>query len=376
VVRESLARAGKGGTPPPRPRRGARGDRGRPLPLPGAASDRPRAAWKTRVLGAVQVTIATTLIRPRLLVRGFVRKSYGTAPVGPVPVAVDAAGTRPSPPASTRDAGRQPSLAGSALEPSGSGRVVNVVAHPDDDLIFMSPDLLVDLRAAEAVRTVFLTSGDGGRGHLYAVAREEGVRRAYAAACGVANLWDVCERSSAGVPVTVSVLRGDRRVSLAFVRLPDGSPEGGGTGRGRRQSLQKLLEGDLQHLQQMRTSTPVTLHQLIDVLVDLLTELRPTATRALDYAGAFGNGDHSDHVASARMARAAHERLPGGGWLTGYLGYTTSALPVNVPSTWVRPKTASIETYSRCDPAFRLGFDPRWVSRQYVSARERRPPGP
>src|SRR5436305_635090 len=82
---------------------------------------------------------------------------------------------------------------------------------------------------------------DGVLGRLYAKSREEGLRRAYAAACGVANLWDVRESSVAGVTVIVNILRRDERVSLVLLRLPDGSPDGTGTARGKGQSLQRLL---------------------------------------------------------------------------------------------------------------------------------------
>jgi LmbE family N-acetylglucosaminyl deacetylase len=251
--------------------------------------------------------------------------------------------------------------------------VLNVVAHPDDDLIFLSPDLLSALRSAEAMRTVFLTSGDSGRGRLYAAAREEGVRRAYAALCGAPNLWNLAEQSCAGLTVRVHTLRGHPRVSIAFVRLPDGSPDGLGTRRGRGQSLQRLLEGEIPFLEQVGSTGRVRLQQLVEALAHLLEAFRPTETRVLDHEGPFGNGDHSDHLASARVVRLAHAQAPADGWLTAYQGYPVSALPANVPADLLADKMASIRRYARCDPAFRDGYDPAWVARQHVRARERRP---
>jgi hypothetical protein len=152
--------------------------------------------------------------------------------------------------------------------------------------------------------------------------------------------------------------------------LPDGSPRGGGTRRGRQQSLQKLLEGDIRYLERMETAEQLTLDEVIDLVGHLLREFRPTETRTLDYSGAFAGGDHSDHVASARIVRFAQERLAGGAGLAGYLGYTTAVLPANVAETWLARKIASIRTYARCDAVFGLGYDPRWAARQYVSPRE------
>lgn len=53
------------------------------------------------------------------------------------------------------------------------GAVFNVVAHQDDDLLFLSPDLLHDVQANRCVRTVFVTAGDAGRDATYWGGREE-----------------------------------------------------------------------------------------------------------------------------------------------------------------------------------------------------------
>src|SRR5205085_11614279 len=45
-----------------------------------------------------------------------------------------------------------------------SGATMNIVAHQDDDLLFLSPDLLHDVQSARCVRTVFVTAGDADNG--------------------------------------------------------------------------------------------------------------------------------------------------------------------------------------------------------------------
>ena len=39
---------------------------------------------------------------------------------------------------------------------------MQIVAHPDDDLLFQSPDLLHDVVGGKCVRTVFVTAGERG----------------------------------------------------------------------------------------------------------------------------------------------------------------------------------------------------------------------
>lgn len=59
------------------------------------------------------------------------------------------------------------------------GSTLNVVAHEDDDLLFLSPDLLHNIQAGRCVRTVFVTAGDSGAGAGYWQGREAGSKAAY-----------------------------------------------------------------------------------------------------------------------------------------------------------------------------------------------------
>ncbi|WP_084579434.1 PIG-L family deacetylase [Kutzneria sp. 744] len=145
---------------------------------------------------------------------------------------------------------------------------VNVVAHEDDDILFMNPDVAGGIRAGVPTATVFLTAGenafagdpandpddpycpkppnDGGN-HLgdlsrerYAQCRQQGVRAAYAQMAGVADVWD-----GALVDVTggdfgeLYTLRAKPSVKLVFLDLPeDGDAQIGG-------SLYHLYFGDV-----------------------------------------------------------------------------------------------------------------------------------
>jgi LmbE family N-acetylglucosaminyl deacetylase len=66
---------------------------------------------------------------------------------------------------------------GSRSGDHAGGGVLNVVAHPDDDLLFLSPALLVSLSSGAPVHTVFLTAGDDGRAEMYWHQRERGSAR-------------------------------------------------------------------------------------------------------------------------------------------------------------------------------------------------------
>lgn len=65
----------------------------------------------------------------------------------------------------------------------------DVVAHPDDDLLFQSPDIVTDVKGGNCITTVFLTSGDSGVGSTYARSRESGNEAAYASMLGVRDSY-------------------------------------------------------------------------------------------------------------------------------------------------------------------------------------------
>src|SRR5262245_44884941 len=51
------------------------------------------------------------------------------------------------------------------LTPSGTGlRDLYVMAHADDSLLFMNPDMQHSIAAGNAVETICTTAGDAGRG--------------------------------------------------------------------------------------------------------------------------------------------------------------------------------------------------------------------
>ena len=53
-----------------------------------------------------------------------------------------------------------------------------IVAHPDDSLLFQSPDLLQNVQSSFNVMTVHLTAGDNVQGEAYWSSRESGIEAA------------------------------------------------------------------------------------------------------------------------------------------------------------------------------------------------------
>src|SRR6266545_5005977 len=102
---------------------------------------------------------------------------------------------------------------GGALDGGGdsgrcASREVRIVAHQDDELLFMNPDLLESLRAGHCVRTVYLTAGDAGKGMAYAMTRDLGMRAVYAEMAVAADVWTETQAAFANKSVLISTLQG------------------------------------------------------------------------------------------------------------------------------------------------------------------------
>src|SRR6185437_16971348 len=78
--------------------------------------------------------------------------------------------------------------AGTALAAaSAPGGLLNIVAHEDDDLLFLSPSLLHAIQGGGPIRTIFVTAGDAGSSSTYWNGRQNGIQAAYAQMAGVTN---------------------------------------------------------------------------------------------------------------------------------------------------------------------------------------------
>ncbi|UJB41717.1 PIG-L family deacetylase [Streptomyces sp. A1-5] len=265
---------------------------------------------------------------------------------------------------------------------SGS-RVMQILAHPDDDLYFMNPEVQQTIGANDQLVSVYLNCGETGGVNkvpgrpkpepnlaAYAGARRQGLRQAYALmATGDPHAgWGMQALALPdGTLIEVNTLAGHTGVQLIFL----GVHQHFAVGRGRKRGLPDLWADPAMVTSTLvstgspvRRSQKITRSGLIDVLVQLLDRYRPTLVRTLDpdpdmqvHDGAHrrhhdqaGYSDHPDHTAAALFTYAALARYkgPGEGRLhavMAYRGYYNERWPDNLPAQLVRDKAVALNAY-------------------------------
>ncbi|MEV7638275.1 PIG-L family deacetylase [Pseudarthrobacter enclensis] len=226
---------------------------------------------------------------------------------------------------------------------------MNIVAHQDDDLLFQSPKLISHIRGGLCVRTVYVTAGDANESPDYWASRESGVKAAYAEIAQVPNSWRNADAGISGHPITVATLEQATNISLAFMRLPDGFPNGGGGSNNGYKSLEKLYAGVIDTMTAVDNSSTYTLTTLQDTLLALMNTYQPNQIATLDFAGSYGDGDHSDHHSVAYLVLAAQQQYKLPHTITGYEGYGIVRRPSNVFDPDLTIKTNAFLTYAQYD---------------------------
>lgn len=259
-----------------------------------------------------------------------------------------------------------------------AGSQISVVAHPDDDLFFMNPAVLGKVTASGwCTTTVYVTSGDAGRGSSYSTARESGVRAAYATMTNTANTWTTARETVAGHTVQRSTLKALPGVQLVFMRLPDGNIDGSGFSATGWQSLEQLMEGWIPTISTVASpSQTYTQQTFVDTVGALLTKAAPTVIRTQDYIDGFGSDtDHSDHHAVGQLTLRARNAVAPSVSITPYLGYPTVQLAANVTGADLSAKAAAYYAYAPydsliCQTAAACAGQPeeQWLPRQHVVA--------
>ena len=235
---------------------------------------------------------------------------------------------------------------------------MNVVAHEDDDLLFMNPDILQSLKAGNCERTVFVTAGDAGSKFSW-LKREQGSEAAYAQMLGVKNpLWieRVLELGEHQF-VKVATLKGEPRVSLMFMHLPDGDLTGKGFAATAHQSLAQL-NTDASVVSTVDGQSHYNKEQLVESLSKIMQLYQPSVVRTQSAVHSERFKDHSDHYETGRLATEAAEmyqitlgsetvRVP----VTYYVGYPVREKPENVLGDVLSAKQAAFFAYARFDGA-------------------------
>ncbi|MEU9028253.1 PIG-L family deacetylase [Streptomyces sp. NPDC048383] len=260
------------------------------------------------------------------------------------------------------------------------GRVLQIVAHPDDDLYFMNPDLRYSIAAGHPVTSVYLTSGESdginagaAKGAAtrpdkpaYAEARQNGIRAAYAkmATGDRGSAWKrTVVPTAGGAHAEVDVLVAKPEVNLVWLQLR----EAGHVYRDVPDSLHGLWDGKVPHLESMLASgTPVkqpftyTKDQVVRTLAGILARYRPTTIRTQDPTPGRTPDtkrytDHQDHFYGARFVQLASEAYAREvkdrpHFATqNYVGYFNSSLPSSLDPAEARAKLDILDTYAWLD---------------------------
>ena len=260
-------------------------------------------------------------------------------------------------------------VACSARVPSGSvssGPLsLQVVAHEDDDLLFMNPELGDDVRSGRPVVTVYLTSGESNARDVpaYIAQRQAGVRAAYSAMAGVADDW---RGSALTVDADHSVeqyeLKARPEVKLLFVNLPE---DHGGSHALRRLWADRTESVRATTLLPANAQVPrryrYTRYALLDLLQTVMTRFQPTVIRTQDsnpetsYPHWQPFYDHPDHLMTAKFTdeaarlyrKSAHQPVF---VQVNYRDYNVEQVPVNLDAAQQRDKLDDFAKYRAHDP--------------------------
>ncbi|WP_018687167.1 PIG-L family deacetylase [Actinokineospora enzanensis] len=260
--------------------------------------------------------------------------------------------------------------------------VVNVVAHQDDDILFLDPDLRNSIHAGRQVSTVFVTAGEawltpGDPGtppdqagcrapdlvrEAYAYCRQRGAMSAWANMAGVADTWSTDRLS---VTTATGVVRVERRtlvqqpnIRLLFLNLPenaDGNPDVSGPDG---ESLVHLWQGDRTANTLVpwgNTNKRYTYDhaRLTQVLTGILEQSHATVIRTQDpQPDPRYRGDHNDHVMTARFtteAAGVYAATHPSSQLYHYRDYNIADAQQNLPGPLRSAKGATFSAYAAWD---------------------------
>lgn len=255
------------------------------------------------------------------------------------------------------------------------------VAHMDDDLLFMNPDIGATISAQGCLRVVYLTASDRGEGEGYMLGRERGIQAAYAYIARVPNRWTEGVDSVHAHRLARFTLDHNPRITLVQIRIQDpwlGDGWGSLTPLSRAESVPGQIAESLGPYIEHYTRA-----DLVATLAAIIQDNQPTTIRYMDdtitvaYTAlcwrCVGN-DHPDHIASARLVRDAMEAASGNYARTGYLNYPSQERETNLTPDETLRKTDAFLEYARND--YRYCADPSqckgpagpeasWVSRIY-----------
>jgi LmbE family N-acetylglucosaminyl deacetylase len=235
--------------------------------------------------------------------------------------------------------------------------VLNIVAHQDDDLLFMNPDTLHDIKAGHCVRTVYVTAGDDGAGKFYWLSREQGSEAAYSNMLGTNDIWiQRIVKLNSHEFVTIANPRDNNKVSLVFMHLPDGNLKGDGFSSSHNESLAKLEGGKINLMHAADDQSTYTSSQLTAALTTFMHIYQPTEIRTQANFVSSVYPDHSDHLTVGQYTKKAYTDYEKQQYedlvtvpLQFYIGYPVHQMPANVSDGDLQAKEAAFLAYAKFD---------------------------
>ncbi|WP_369214258.1 PIG-L family deacetylase [Streptomyces flavofungini] len=299
---------------------------------------------------------------------------------------------KPHQPPEMTSAGPTGTWAAAGPQPTTEEAIVQIVAHPDDDLFFINPEVGQALRSGRPTTTIYLTSGEANgvnaprkgsfRGmarpapdkRKYAKARQNGIRAAYAEMVTgrPGHPWArEAIATAGGGQAELDTLQGYPHINLVWTLLH----EAGSITGDRPYSLHGLWEGrvgllgsQLAHGGAVTRDFSYTKEQLIQTLTGYLLRFQPTQVRMQNPTpGRLDRNlkcsDHQDHRFGARFVQQALARYAASDerphfTVQTYMGYFNGGLPQSLDPVSGASKASTLKTYSAADTSRGACKDP------------------
>jgi LmbE family N-acetylglucosaminyl deacetylase len=236
------------------------------------------------------------------------------------------------------------SIQSSVLEGLKSNKHLIVVAHQDDDILFMNPDIWNDIKAGREVETVYTTAGDRHQPDNYWLAREAGVKAAYAYMANVTDDWVEEKLDLDGHRIVRFILKQNPKIRLVFLRLPDGIDI-----RRWQITLKTIWQYDQVIIYSKDHQNMYRKDDLVQVLRDLMEDFQPDAIQYV-YPG-----DHVDHYHTAKFAELAERAYRKKHIVIRYRDYNIYKSPPNLNAFDSHLKWKIAQVYAKHDEFF-----PKW----------------
>lgn len=222
-----------------------------------------------------------------------------------------------------------------------SSHDVVVVAHQDDDLLFMQPDLWNVIQHRQPVTIVYVTAGDAGAGVAYATSRITASKAAYGWMGGSQD-WRCRWIDLAGHAAQRCDLPA-ASITLVFLAYPDGGVAGE-----QPHSLLHLWEGMVDHADTVAERVArYDRAGLIAAVGEVIANTHPSIIRTLEVSAAHGP-DHSDHMLVGSLAVLAAAHANASAAFLSYRGYNVNYEAANNPDAIYDRVSLGMRAYEAC----------------------------